>query len=47
MGKGFEGPIAEQTAWIVYSVILVSVVLHGISATPLMRWYENKQGVQE
>nr|WP_199307923.1 MULTISPECIES: sodium:proton antiporter [unclassified Leptolyngbya] len=47
MGKGFEGPLAEKTAWIVYSVILVSVVLHGISATPLMQWYESKQGVQE
>lgn len=47
MGKGFEGAIAEKTAWIVYSVILVSVVLHGISATPLMRWYESKHGFQE
>jgi len=40
LGKGFEGAIAEQVSWIVYSVILVSVILHGISATPLMRWYE-------
>jgi len=47
MGKGFEGPLAEKTAWITYSVILVSVILHGISATPLMRWYERHEGFSQ
>ncbi|MFN6567038.1 sodium:proton antiporter [Dendronalium sp. ChiSLP03b] len=41
-GKGLEGETAEQIAWITYTTIVVSVILHGISATPLMNWYEHK-----
>jgi NhaP-type Na+/H+ or K+/H+ antiporter len=39
-GKGLKGETAEQIAWITYSTIIISVVAHGISATPLMNWYE-------
>lgn len=38
--KGLKGEIAEQIAWITYMTIVISVVLHGISATPIMNWYE-------
>ncbi|NJM71354.1 MAG: sodium:proton antiporter [Scytonema sp. RU_4_4] len=39
-GKGLEGEIGEQVSWITYTTIVVSVLVHGISATPLMNWYE-------
>jgi sodium/hydrogen antiporter len=39
-GKGLKGDIAEQIAWITYTTIVVSVIVHGISSTPLMSWYE-------
>ncbi|MEA5504012.1 sodium:proton antiporter [Halotia wernerae UHCC 0503] len=43
-GHGLKGAAAEQIAWITYTTIIVSVVLHGISATPLMERYEHKIG---
>ncbi|AFZ26514.1 NhaP-type Na+(K+)/H+ antiporter [Cylindrospermum stagnale PCC 7417] len=39
-GHGLKGEIGEQIAWITYTTIVVSVIVHGISATPLMNWYE-------
>ncbi|NMG11540.1 sodium:proton antiporter [Brasilonema sp. UFV-L1] len=39
-GKGLEGEIGEQISWITYTTIVFSVIVHGISATPLMNWYE-------
>ncbi len=41
-GNGLKGEAAEQIAWITYTTIIVSVVIHGISSTPLMNWYEHK-----
>lgn len=38
-GNGLKGELAEQIAWITYTIIVVSVIVHGISATPLMDWY--------
>jgi sodium/hydrogen antiporter len=42
MGKGLKGEIAEQISWITLITIALSVIIHGISATPLMNWYERK-----
>lgn len=39
-GKGLKGETAEQIAWITYITVIISVLLHGVSATPLMKWYE-------
>ncbi|HEY9599099.1 MAG TPA: cation:proton antiporter, partial [Cyanophyceae cyanobacterium] len=39
-GKGLEGETGEQIAWITYITVCISVIVHGISATPLMKWYE-------
>lgn len=39
-GKGLGGAVGEEIAWITYLTIVISVILHGISATPLMSWYE-------
>jgi NhaP-type Na+/H+ or K+/H+ antiporter len=49
LGEGATGEAAEQIAWITYTVIVLSVIIHGISAYPLMAWYEkvkNKSQVQ-
>ncbi|BAY47922.1 sodium/hydrogen exchanger [Scytonema sp. HK-05] len=39
-GNGLKGELGEQIAWITYTTIVVSVIMHGISSTPLMNWYE-------
>ncbi|AKG20844.1 cation:proton antiporter [Calothrix sp. 336/3] len=39
-GEGLGGEIGERIAWITYIILVLSVILHGISATPLMNWYE-------
>lgn len=39
-GKGLKGEVGEQISWIIYTTIVVSVIVHGISSTPLMNWYE-------
>jgi NhaP-type Na+/H+ or K+/H+ antiporter len=41
-GNGLKGDLAEQIAWITYTTVVVSVIVHGISATPLMNWYEHR-----
>ncbi|MES1024705.1 sodium:proton antiporter [Gloeocapsa sp. BRSZ] len=38
-GHGLQGQLGEQIAWITYITIVVSVILHGISTTPLMNIY--------
>nr|WP_289500719.1 sodium:proton antiporter [Gloeocapsopsis sp. IPPAS B-1203] len=38
-GHGLQGALGEQIAWITYITIVVSVILHGISTTPLMSAY--------
>ena len=40
LGKGVAGETGEQIAWITYTVIVCSVIIHGITAAPLMAWYE-------
>jgi NhaP-type Na+/H+ or K+/H+ antiporter len=42
MGEGLKGETAEQIAWITLSTVFLSVIIHGISATPLMNWYERQ-----
>lgn len=39
-GKGLDSVVVEQIAWITFITIVISMILHGISATPLMNWYE-------
>jgi NhaP-type Na+/H+ or K+/H+ antiporter len=41
-GHGLEGEIGERIAWITFTTIIISVVLHGITSTPLMNWYERR-----
>ena len=39
-GHGLQKEMGEQIAWITYITVIISVILHGISATPSMKWYE-------
>lgn len=39
-GNGLKGELGEQIAWITYTTIVISVIVHGVSSTPLMKWYE-------
>ncbi|MBE9128360.1 MULTISPECIES: cation:proton antiporter [unclassified Coleofasciculus] len=43
LSKGLEGEIGEQIAWITLSIVCISVIGHGISATPLMNWYGSRE----
>ena len=41
LGEGVTGETAQEIAWITYTVVVLSIIVHGISAAPLMAWYEN------
>lgn len=40
LGQGLQGDLGEKIAWITFTTIALSVVIHGISSTPLMNFYE-------
>jgi len=42
LGERLQGEQGERLAWITYITVVISVVIHGISSTPLMNWYESK-----
>ncbi|MBW4515738.1 MAG: sodium:proton antiporter [Timaviella obliquedivisa GSE-PSE-MK23-08B] len=42
LGEGLKDELGEQIAWITFMTIVISVVLHGITATSLMNWYERQ-----
>lgn len=43
IGHGLPEPLAERFVGIVFTTIAASVVLHGVSVTPLMRRYERRR----
>ena len=44
---GVEGPLAERLLGLVLTVVVASAVLHGVSVTPLMAWYQKRAGREE
>lgn len=44
MGHSIKSEMAERLAWIVYTILVFSIFLHGVTATPLMAWYHNRLG---
>lgn len=40
LGHGLKEPYSQPLAWITVTTIILSVLIHGITATPLMNWYE-------
>lgn len=41
-GNGLKGELGEQIAWITLTTIALSVIIHGITSTPIMNWYERQ-----
>lgn len=41
-GEGLKDQLGEQIAWITYTTIVISVIVHGVTSTPLMKWYERR-----
>ncbi len=44
LNKGIPNDIGTQISWITLFTVAASVVIHGISTTPLMNWYEKRFG---
>jgi NhaP-type Na+/H+ or K+/H+ antiporter len=40
---GVEGDAARVLADVTLATVTVSIVAHGVSVTPLMRWYEARR----
>lgn len=40
LGKSLPGELGEKIAWITSITVVMSIIIHGISATPIMKWYE-------
>ena len=47
VGKGIGTGIVEQITWITIITIVFSIVVHGISSSPLMIWYKKKDFHQD
>ena len=39
LGEGLKSEVGEQISWITLITVVISIVLHGITSTPLMNWY--------
>lgn len=44
---GLAGEAAERLVWVTFTVVLTSIVVHGISVTPLMEHYSKRRRVRE
>lgn len=44
LSAGIPDQLGVQISWITFFTVTISVVIHGISATPLMNWYEKRFG---
>lgn len=42
LGKSLEGELGSKIAWITFITVIISIIIHGISATPLINWYKQK-----
>lgn len=43
LNQGVIGKVATQITWITYTVVVLSVIIHGVSASPFMKWYEKEK----
>lgn len=44
LGHGLQDATGELIAWLTIITVAISVTLHGVTSTPLMRWYEHYIG---
>lgn len=42
LGEGLKSEVGEQISWITLITVVISIVLHGITSTPLMNWYNRR-----
>jgi NhaP-type Na+/H+ or K+/H+ antiporter len=42
LSHGVSGPAAAELAGVTISVVAASILLHGISARPILNWYERR-----
>jgi NhaP-type Na+/H+ or K+/H+ antiporter len=42
LGAGLKSEVGEQISWITLITVVISIVLHGITSTPLMNWYNRR-----
>lgn len=42
--EGLPGDITAQLRWIVYLTVLISILIHGVTAAPLVSWHERYIG---
>jgi len=45
LSKNLQVDLGERITWMTYITVITSIVIHGISATPLMNWYKQKSEV--
>jgi sodium/hydrogen antiporter len=46
LGKGLKAEVGEQIAWITIITVIMSILLHGVTSTPLMNWYNQQIGTR-
>jgi sodium/hydrogen antiporter len=42
LGEGLKAEVGEQIAWITLITVVISILLHGVTSTPLMDWYNQQ-----
>jgi sodium/hydrogen antiporter len=42
LGEGLKDEVGEQIAWITLITVVMSILLHGVTSTPLMDWYNQR-----
>jgi sodium/hydrogen antiporter len=47
LGEGLKDEVGEQIAWITLITVVMSILLHGITSTPLMNWYNEKMNLRK
>ena len=47
LGEEVSGDVADEISWIVFTVVVLSIIFHGITAAPLMGWYETVKSSQK
>jgi sodium/hydrogen antiporter len=46
LGEGLKAEMGEQIAWITIITVIMSILFHGVTSTPLMNWYNQQIGAR-
>jgi sodium/hydrogen antiporter len=46
LGEGLKAEVGEQIAWITIITVIMSILLHGVTSTPIMNWYNQQIGTR-